>query len=163
MVPLRQGGTGSQSESDRQPDSLPDRLEAGNLNVPGLLGMAAGIEWVMQHGVSAIARRERELAHWLEGRLMSSRVQLYGHQGGHQRVAVVSLNIAGFDPQELASAMDATAAIQVRAGLHCAPHMHRALGTDRLGGTVRISLGPYNTREQLQTTAELLETLAAGT
>jgi cysteine desulfurase/selenocysteine lyase len=150
LKPIRQGGTGTKSDEPQQPDSLPDRYESGNLNVPGIAGLGAGIEWLQHTGLSKIENHERELLNSLLSGLQGiSGVTLYGPLGAENRVGVVSFNIEGFDPQEVAAALDASAGIELRAGLHCAPRMHAALGTSP-SGTVRASLGPFNTEDDVR-------------
>jgi cysteine desulfurase family protein len=162
---FRQGGTGTQSEDDRQPLSLPDKYESGNLNVPGILGLEAGVQFLREHIVSAIRRQETELASRLvEGLGRIEGVTLHGPRDPQMRVGVVSISVAGFDPHEIASTLDAVYAIQVRSGLHCAPLMHRALGTLDRGGTVRLSLGPFTTEEHIDRTVSAIAEIsrAAG-
>ncbi len=91
------------------------------------------------------------------------RVTLYGPTDSQLRVGVVSCNVDGFDPQELAALLDSAFGIQVRAGLHCAPLVHRAIGGDQLGGTVRFSIGPFNTEEHIDAAIEGLGQIAAST
>jgi cysteine desulfurase family protein len=158
LMPIRQGGTGSRSDSAQQPAELPDRYESGNQNVPGILGLGAGIAYLQQRGVGDIARHDRELTSRLITRLSEVRgVTIYGPRDPAGRVGVVSISIAGYDPQELAMLLDAACGIQVRAGLHCAGLMHRALGTAEGGGTVRFSLGPFTTPEHIDAAAEAVE------
>jgi cysteine desulfurase family protein len=143
---FRQGGTGTRSQEDRQPDSLPEKYEAGNLNLPGLAGLAAGVEYLEREGIAAVAAREAELADRLRrGMREIAGVTLYRPDSPDGCVGVASLNIAGYDPQEAAMLLDATFGIQVRAGLHCAPLMHESLGTLAVGGTIRFSLGAFST------------------
>lgn len=145
LLPLRQGGTGTRSDEDVQPTSLPDRYESGNLNVPGIVGLAAGVAEIMSRGMESIERHARDLLGRLsEGLAGIPGLTLYGPGTTDRRVAVVSFNLAGYDPQELASLLDANWSIQTRAGLHCAPRMHAALGTAP-SGTLRVSLGHFNT------------------
>jgi cysteine desulfurase family protein len=142
---LRQGGTGTQSEWDRQPEDLPEKYEAGIQNLAGIVGLGAGVEYLLQRGVSAIERHEQALTLRLlrawEG---EPRVQVHGPAGLEDRVGVVTVSVDGYDPQELAAMLDASRRIQVRAGLHCAPGVHRALGTLGRGGALRFSVGALN-------------------
>ena len=87
---------------------------------------------------------------------------IYGQHRLEQRVGIVSMNIRGFDPQEVAASLDAARRIQVRSGIHCAPRMHEALGTLRTGGTVRLSLGPFNTAQDIDAAVEAVAELAAS-
>ena len=118
---FRQGGTGTRSQEDRQPDSLPDKYESGNLNMPGLAGLAAAVEFLEQEGIDATAARESNLADRLRNHLQEiAGVTVYGPAKPNQRVGVASFNLASYDPQEAAMLLDATFGIQVRGGLHCA-------------------------------------------
>src|SRR5207253_8185086 len=138
--PTRQGGTGTRSDEDRQPDTLPDRYESGNLNVPGIAGLEAGVTHLQQLGEPHVLAHSRALVQRLLAGLTGlPGLRLFGPSSGADRVGVVSLNIAGFDPQELAAVLDAQWQIQTRAGLHCAPRMHFALGTIP-SGTLRLIL-----------------------
>jgi cysteine desulfurase / selenocysteine lyase len=149
LVPLRQGGTGTRSDEDQQPDSLPDRYESGNLNVPGIVGLEAGVTHVARLGEAHVLAHSRALVQRLIAGLTGlPGLRLYGPPSGADRVGVVSLNVAGFDPQELAAVLDANWRIQTRAGLHCAPRMHAALGTSP-SGTLRLSIGHFTTQEDI--------------
>ncbi|MFO0912293.1 MAG: aminotransferase class V-fold PLP-dependent enzyme [Pirellulales bacterium] len=163
VLPLRWGGTGTSSESDRQPVEYPDRMEAGNANVPGLLGLAAGVEWLLAAGVREQGAHHRTLIEGLIaelGRLHG--VRLYGADLNVERIGVVSLMVDGYEPQEVAASLETAARIQVRAGLHCAPRMHAALGTLTSGGTVRASVGPFTTRDEIDKLVEVVGALAAA-
>lgn len=147
---LVQGGTGTASFQDRQPESLPDKYESGNLNVPGLVGLLAGVEYVAGRGVDAIAAHSRELFGRLRAGLADAPgVRLFGPTSAEQNVGVLSIALDDFDPQEAAALLDAAHRMQVRPGLHCAPLMHRALGTLETGGTLRLSIGALNTAEEI--------------
>lgn len=162
LLPLRQGGTGTRSDEDRQPDSLPDRYESGNLNVPGIVGLEAGVSEVLARGVASIEQHVRELTtRLLEGLTAIPGIIRYGPQSAERRVGVGSFNVAGYDPQELAALLDANWSIQTRAGLHCAPRMHAALGTTPKG-TVRVSLGMSNTDHDVDALMAALREIAAG-
>ncbi len=160
LQPLRQGGTGTDSGQDHQPDQMPYKFETGNHNVPGLIGLAAALKWLENRSVEKIFEHEQELAHRLRtGLRQIPSVTMYGGSLEHSKtttpseavrsVGVVSVSIEGYDPQEAAAALDANFAVQVRAGFHCAPLIHRAMGTFERGGAVRFSMGPFNTSEQI--------------
>ena len=143
--PFREGGTGSASESLRQPAMLPDRLESGTANLPGIAGLAQGIKFVLHHR-AAIAEYEHTLAQRMRQGLKSmAGVRVY--DGGEQtpHAAVVSFNVGARDSGEAADFLNARQ-IAVRGGLHCAPSIHAWLGS---GGAVRASLGPYNTERDV--------------
>lgn len=160
---IRHGGTGTHSEDDRQPDSLPEKYESGNHNVPGLVGLAAGIAYLNDCGLTAIEMQERQLT----DRLLSAiadidGLALHGPVGTASRLGVVSVTVDGYDPHEVAAILDSSYTIQVRSGLHCAPLIHESLGTIRRGGTIRMSLGPFNCQDQIDTTIAALRTIAAS-
>ena len=143
---LRQGGTGTSSEDDRQPTGLPEKYESGNLNVPGLVGLSAAVGYLTQRGVEEVQDHCRGLVHRLRAGLSEiPGITMYGPPTGRDAASVVSITLQGYDPQEIAAALDSAYGVQVRAGLHCAPLMHRTLGTIEQGGTVRFSVGPFNT------------------
>jgi cysteine desulfurase family protein len=162
LLPLRQGGTGTRSDEDAQPSSLPDRYESGNLNVPGIVGLAAGVRHVQAFGLERFQTHLRSYT----GRLLAGLgsiggLKLYGPPAGRHRVGVVSFNVAGYDPRELASLLDANWSIQTRAGIHCAPRMHRALGTAPQG-TLRLSVGHFTTAEEIDAVIDVLGEVTAG-
>ena len=147
----RLGGTGTQSDDDHQPESMPDRYEAGNHNAPGLAGLGAGLAFLGEKTGAAVHQHAAELTDQLVTGLRAVRgVTVYGHQPELPHVGVVSFNIEGFAPQEVASILDESFGIQSRAGLHCAPGVHRFLGTIGQGGTVRLSAGPFTTVQDVE-------------
>lgn len=161
---LRQGGTGTQSELDEQPAELPEKYEAGNINVAGLSGLAAGVTEVEARAVAAIYAHEAALAGRLvEGLRAIGGVRVLTPAEECPRVGVVSFQVAGYEPGEVAAALDSGPRIQVRSGLHCAPHAHRALGTIAGGGTVRASIGPFNTPEHVERLIAAVAEIAAAT
>ncbi len=163
LSPTRQGGTGIDSLADHQPEALPYRYEAGNLNVPALAGLAAGVQFLQQRTVEAVAMHEAALVELLgEGLRSISNVRVYGPAAGVVRAPVVSFSVEGYDPQELAAALDASAGVQVRAGLHCAPRMHEALGTIRTGGLVRMSVGWSTTQDEVERTLRAVAAIASS-
>lgn len=160
---VRQGGTGTHSDLDVQPDSLPDKYEPGNLNVPGLCGLRAGIEYLTARGLEAIRAHEMELTQRLrEGLAALPGIRLHSPRHCAQQVGVVSMSHPDYTPEEIARRLDASYRVQVRAGIHCAPCMHRALGTLDCGGMVRFSLGVFNTNSQVEQAVEAVGHLLAG-
>ncbi|MFQ5732875.1 MAG: aminotransferase class V-fold PLP-dependent enzyme [Planctomycetaceae bacterium] len=149
---VRQGGTGSHSEDDRQPESLPDKYESGNHNTPGLIGLEAALTWLLDRGVDAGREHERELTGRLvEGLSSVPDLRIFGPPNPQQRVGVVSVSHPDFEPQVLAAVLDEHFAVQTRAGLHCAPKIHERLGTLNSGGTVRFSVGPFTATNDIDT------------
>lgn len=144
LRPLREGGTGSASESVHQPAMLPDRYESGTLQLPAIAGLLQGARFIMQHQ-KAIHQYENSLIDSLRAQLAEIEgVTIYG-DAACPHVGVLSFNLAGMDSAQLADALDARG-LCLRGGLHCAPCMHRWLGTQ---GTVRASVGPYSTLEEI--------------
>ena len=150
--PLLTGGTGSRSEEMRQPDFLPDALESGTPNVPGIAGLAAGIAFVRAVGPANILAHERKLtrefARALEG---ESRITCFAHPA---QTGVLSLTVRGAAVENIAETL-ARQGVAVRAGLHCAPLAHRTAGTEETG-TVRFSLSFYSTAHQVEHAAALV-------
>ena len=149
VKPLRAGGTGSLSESDIQPEFMPDRLESGTPNTPGIAGLKAGIEFILKTGREAIQARELALTQQLLAGLNSiPAVRVYGMPGIEGRTAVISFTVEGKDCGQLAHVLDRDFGIACRSGLHCAPWAHQVLGTLKTG-TVRFSPGYFNTAEEI--------------
>jgi cysteine desulfurase / selenocysteine lyase len=150
LKPLKEGGTGSQSELEIQPEFFPDRLESGTLNTPGLAGLGAGVDFILHQGLEAIRGKEISSAGVLWSVLrQNKKVRLYGPERAEERTATISFNIADINPQAVASILDTAYDIAVRAGLHCAPLAHRSLGTFP-EGTVRASPGFFTTETELE-------------
>ncbi|HJN07487.1 MAG TPA: aminotransferase class V-fold PLP-dependent enzyme [Pirellulaceae bacterium] len=163
LAPIRQGGTGTQSETDLQPDSLPDKYESGNHNVPAIVGLGAAVNQLRAKGIGVVEQHARTLlTSLLEGLAEIEQVTLHGPADARRQSAIQSVSVAGYDPQEVATMLDEAYSIQVRAGLHCAPLMHDALGTRAHGGTLRLSLGQFNTLDQIETVITGMTELAAA-
>jgi cysteine desulfurase / selenocysteine lyase len=153
---LREGGTGSESESDEQPEGLPERLEAGTVNTVGIAGLGAALQFIEETGREQIRVHEEALVQrLLHGLSKTPGVSLYGPAPGEERAAVVSLNLEGWDPHEAAAVLDSSFDIQCRAGLHCAPLAHRTIGTFPLG-TLRLSPGLFNTESEIDAAIEAI-------
>ncbi|QDV67354.1 putative cysteine desulfurase [Rosistilla carotiformis] len=144
VQPLMYGGTGTDSDRMEMPAGLPGRHEAGNLNVPAIAGLLAALRWAAnsetEDSSGPLADRLAEALAALPG------VQVYRDRA-RSHVAVVSVAIDGWQPTDAAGVLDAQFGIQSRAGLHCSPRIHEALGTD--GGTLRFSLGRFTTSAAL--------------
>ena len=159
---IRQGGTGTESQLTSQPSESPAMFESGNLNVPGILGLGAGVAFLEERGLDAIELEGRQLtARLLDAFRSVAGLRVLGPPDAQSRVPLVSIALDGYDPQEVALSLDAAHRIQVRAGLHCAPAMHASLGTAESGGTVRFSLGPFTTAADIDAAAEAVAELAA--
>ena len=150
--PLLAGGTGSLSRAAGMPDFLPDRAEAGTHNVPGICGLAAGLEFVRKRGVDAIFRHECALRKALCRALADSDVECFT---GAAQSGVLSVRKRGEDSEQTAQRL-AGAGICVRAGLHCAPLAHESAGTLETG-TVRLSISAFNTARKILQAAAILK------
>ncbi|WP_417043140.1 aminotransferase class V-fold PLP-dependent enzyme [Dysosmobacter sp.] len=145
---LLEGGTGSMSLQQAMPDFLPDRLEAGTHNMPGIAGLLAGVQFVRSQGLGAICRRERLLALLAaDGLKKLPGVRVYAQPDLADQAGVVSFTAEGREVEALAGAL-AERGIAVRAGLHCAPAAHQTAGTVDTG-TVRASFSHWNTPEEV--------------
>ena len=150
LEPLLSGGTGSMSESLDMPPFLPDRLEAGTLNLPGIFGLGAALDYLEGEG-EALRVREHKLAGHLWARLMELEedgIRVLGSRDPSNRTGVVSIDFLKADNGEMAFRLEQEYGIQTRCGLHCAPLAHRTLGTFPQGA-VRFSVGPFTTFEEL--------------
>lgn len=161
VAPWAMGGTGVHSFDALQPLEWPTRLEAGTLNGHGIAGLSAGLDFIeAQGGVEAIASSERALAdRFLAGVREIPEIKLYGAFDQPTRSAIVSLNVGDIDSAEISDALMQGWGIATRPGAHCAPLMHRALGTERQG-VVRFSFGYFNTDEEVDTAIDALRDLA---
>lgn len=161
VAPWAMGGTGVHSFDALQPLEWPTRLEAGTLNGHGIAGLSAGLDFIeAQGGVEAIAAHERALAErFLAGVREIPGIALYGAFDQPVRSAIVSLNVGDIDSAEISDALMQGWGIATRPGAHCAPLMHRALGTERQG-IVRFSFGYFNTAEEVDTAIDALRDLA---
>ena len=157
--PWKVGGTGVQTFSERQPEQLPVRLEAGTLNGHGIAGLDAALDFIAVTGMETIRAHETALMRrFYEGVRDIPGVTVYG-DFTHERTAVVALNIADLDSGEVADALAEDYGIATRSGAHCAPRLHRALGTEGQGA-VRFSFGWYNTEEETDAAIRAVEELA---
>ncbi len=160
--PLARGGTGSRSEHEVQPDFLPDKFESGTLNAVGYAGLLAGLEYLQERGIPAIRAHEVELTRRLLAGLRSiPGVTVYGPQEAERQVAVVSFNVAGRTPADVAEQLDERYDIACRPGLHCAPAAHRTLQTFPTG-TVRFGLGAFTTAEEVEESVRAVGEIAGG-
>lgn len=160
VTPFRFGGTGSSVEI--QPTKTPDKFESGNLNVPGIAGLKAGVDFLTSaEGKAAHDSMVRNSELLLSQLLKIDGVEVQGHHTKKNRVGVFSISIKGFDCHEVTNILDSVAGVQTRAGLHCAPLLHRALGTESAGGTLRLSVGCFNTAQQIEKTIAAISELVS--
>lgn len=162
VTPLRVGGTGSLSESDNQPEFMPDRLESGTPNTPGIAGLKAGVRFILDTGRENIQAKEMALTQLLlDGLKDIPTLTVHGNADIAERTAVVSFTLNGKDSGQIAHALDRDYEIACRSGLHCAPWAHQAIGTLKTG-TVRLSPGYFNTEEEIGQVIAAVQKLAAG-
>ena len=147
--PLIAGGTGSLSRQPEMPDFLPDRLEAGTHNVPGVAGLLEGLRFLRRRGIHSLFCHEAALVRQAaEGLAQLPRVQVYSAGGKGCQSGVLSFRVAGRDPGWVAEELGQRG-IAVRAGLHCAPLAHATGGTEATG-TVRVSFSAFNTGQEVE-------------
>ena len=147
---LTEGGTGSESTDHDMPSYYPDRLEAGTLNIPGILGLKAGLDFVRSRGTANILDKERAWIKRLHRYLSQmDNIEVYGDYNGDNFAPVLSFTVKGRDSEEVARHLAESSGICVRSGLHCAPLAHETMGTiDR--GTVRISSSVFTTDNDMK-------------
>lgn len=160
LYPLTEGGTGSNSLSPEQPEELPDRLESGTVNVPGICGLRAGMEWVNRCTMRRIHTvKTRLMAQLYDGLRRIPQAVLYAPPPTEQNSSgVLSFNLREIPCEKTAEAL-AKRGIAVRAGLHCAPSAHRKIGT-LPNGTVRISPSFFNTPAEISHTLKIIRDLS---
>lgn len=160
--PIFSGGTGAESDSAEMPQAMPDRLEAGTQNGPGIAGLLAGVEWVLARGVDAIHAQESALKARLRERLARIPGLRLLSPEAPDGVGIVTVALDGIDPSVLATRLDRDHGVMTRAGLHCAPEAHRILGTEATGA-VRFSIGWATTESDVdRAAAAVAETTQAG-
>ncbi|MBU4439609.1 MAG: aminotransferase class V-fold PLP-dependent enzyme, partial [Firmicutes bacterium] len=142
--PLISGGTGGDSAYEYQPDYYPNHLEAGTMNVSGIIGLGAALAFLKAEGLETIRSKEDTLMDYALNTLSTvPGIQLYGPQDSSKSVGVIPFNIEGQIPEEIAYFLDQECHVMIRAGLHCAPSAHRLIGTVTRG-TCRIGIGYFN-------------------
>ncbi len=160
LTPVREGGTGGNSEEDVQPAELPARYEAGTLNTVGIAALGAALDVVLEVGVEAIGAHEREMTDRLvHGLRQVPGVHVLAPRDPARRAAVVSFLVDGWEPADFGVALDQAFEIACRTGLHCAPEACRALGAFPRG-TIRFSPGYFTTAEEIDRAVEAVSELA---
>ena len=160
MIPLKQGGTGSRSEFEEQPDFLPDRFESGTPNGVGIAGLLAGIQFVLGKGVEQIHQGESSLIEKLiKGLKTIPQLEVYGPKSQKDRIATLSFNLGRLSPSDVALRLEKEFGILCRPGLHCAPAAHRTLGTFP-EGTIRFGLSVFNTEAEVKTVIQAISLIS---
>ena len=163
LRPLREGGTGSVSEDDRQPDFMPDKYEPGSHNAIGLVGLGEGVKWVAEQTVEKLAAHDLDLVRtFLDGVNNIDGLTYFGPQGVRSRLGVFSVRVDGYDPHELSSILESQFGILTRSGIHCAPLAHAAIGTLAGGGATRLSFGPFLSKQDVKYATDALGEVAAS-
>ncbi|NLM74186.1 MAG: aminotransferase class V-fold PLP-dependent enzyme [Clostridiaceae bacterium] len=153
-----QGGTGSRSFETIHPSFMPDMLESGTLNVPGIAGLGAGVDFILKTGIDEIRKKKQLLIDRLHERLSGiKRIKLYSKPENNS--SIIALSIEGIDSSEAANILDSKYEIAVRPGFHCAPLAHKELKTESTG-LIRISPGYFNTLDEIEYTADSLIEIA---
>ncbi len=158
--PLVVGGSGVQSYLKTQPDEMPARLEAGTLNAHGIAGLHAAVSYIIEKGVEQIYQEEHEKTDYFYRMIRSiPDIHIYGDPEAELHAPIIALNIGDYDSAQVADELMETYGIATRAGAHCAPLMHQALGTQKQGA-VRFSFSQFNTRKELDVGIQALRELA---
>lgn len=155
------GGTGVRSAHPYHLEEYPYRLEAGTLNLAGIAGLSAGLDWVLERGPEAIHGREMALLAKLQNGLSQIKgVKFWGTTSLERRVATMSVTVANYDASDVGTILDVEYDVLTRTGLHCAPLIHEHHGSAPRG-TVRFSVGPFNTEEHVEAAVKAVAEIAA--
>ncbi len=160
IAPFKVGGTGVQTYSRTQPEQYPTRLEAGTLNGHGIAGLSAAVGFLGEIGTEAVEAREAALTRrFLEGVRAIAGVTVYGDHSGGAHAGIVSLNVGERDSGEVADILSEDFGIATRAGAHCAPRLHEALGT-KAQGAVRFSFSWFTTEQEIDAAVAAVKSIA---
>ena len=159
IKPLKAGGTGGDSAYEYQPDYYPNHLETGTSNVSGIAGLREAIKFLNKEGIENIHNKEKELTKYALEKLETVKdIEIYGPKDCEKMLSVISFNIKDKRPEDVGSILDQKYNIMLRAGLHCAPTAHSVIGTKERG-TLRIGLGYFNEKEDIDKLVEALNNL----
>ena len=159
IKPLKAGGTGGDSSYEYQPDYYPNHLETGTSNVSGIAGLREAIKFLNKEGIENIHNKEKELTKYALEKLETVKdIEIYGPKDCEKMLSVISFNIKDKRPEDVGSILDQKYDIMLRAGLHCAPTAHSVIGTKERG-TLRIGLGYFNEKEDIDKLVEALNNL----
>jgi cysteine desulfurase family protein len=157
---ILEGGTGSNSLDELQPEIKPDKYESGTLNTLGIVGLGAGIDFIKKIGIKKIYQHEKELLSvFLNGLKDINNIKIYGTTDLDKKVGVVSINLDNLSAAKFAHILQNRYNISVRAGMHCAPYVHKSLKTDQKG-MVRFSFSYFNTLDEINETLSVIEKIA---
>ncbi len=156
LRPIKEGGTGTRSRELIQPYDFPEGYEAGTINVPGIVGLGYSIKHIQKLGVENIQAYEEELIRILDEGLRNMRsITVYGPEDCRKKAGIVSFNINNKSCEEVCDKLDSIYGIAARGGYHCAGLAHKTIGTYETG-TIRMSVGPYNTKRDIYTAIEAI-------
>ena len=157
----RYGGTGVRSAQLTHLEEFPYRLECGTLNLVGVAGLNAGVKWILKNGMESLHNKEMLLYEkLLKGIQDIENVITYCANGTENHNPIISFNIKGFDSGDVGTMLDVDYNIACRTGLQCAPRVHIGIGTDKIHGSVRLSIGPFNTEEHINIAIEAIKDIA---
>ena len=158
----RFGGTGVRSAHKGHLEEYPYRLECGTLNILGVAGLYAGVKWVLEQGIENLHQKEMGLWDRLRTGIQSmDNVITYCAESTENQNPVLSLNVKGFEAGDVGTLLDVDYNIACRTGLQCAPLVHAGLGTDKIHGTVRLSVGPFNTEAHIESAIKAIGEIAS--
>lgn len=149
LKPVIVGGTGSDSLSLEMAGNNMASFEAGSANIIAIASLNASLKWLADTGMAAISNRKSKLMEYLIAGLESCPVKLYLPKNRNRHTSVLSFNVLGYAPNEVGMILNEDFGIAVRTGFHCAPYIHRFLGTEECLGTVRASVGFFNTKDDI--------------
>ena len=157
----RFGGTGVRSAQKTHLEEFPYRLECGTLNLLGVAGLNAGVKWILSNGIENVHNKEMVLWNKLRNGIQNiENVITYCADGNENHNPVLCFNVKGFEAGDVGTILDVDYNIACRTGLQCAPNVHTVLGTDKIHGTVRLSIGPFNTEEQIDIAVNAVKEIA---
>jgi cysteine desulfurase family protein len=160
IAPYMVGGSGVHSYDEEHPTAMPESLEAGTLNSHGIAGLSAGIAYLRERGVGAVGTRVKSLTQHFEESLRDQhKITLYGGHADIDRCGIVALNVGNLGSAKVCELLSADFGMATRSGAHCAPLMHRALGTV-VQGVVRFSFSHFNTLDEVDAAVDALKTIA---
>ena len=159
-MPVITGGTGSDSLNHNMPETMPVKYEAASHDVIAIASLNASLEWLMDIGVESVYNHKKQLTEYLiDGLSKIKSIKMYIPSDLSKHIAVVSITHRSYRPEELAEILDGDFDIAVRSGYHCAPFVHDLIGTKEGNGTVRISLGFFNDRSDVDALISALDEL----
>ncbi|HEX3028414.1 MAG TPA: aminotransferase class V-fold PLP-dependent enzyme [Clostridia bacterium] len=162
LEPIMQGGTGSNSEYLYQPEEMPDLLESGTVNTPGIVGLGSGIDFLSSVGNKEIRNHKQALiSHMIEGLKEINNLKIYSTDSIESNSGIIAVNFDSVESNEVSYVLDKAYNIATRAGLHCAPIAHETLGTLKTG-IVRFSIGHFNTIEEIDLTLDALREISVN-